>query len=260
MIKFTDLLFPPQCICCGELLERKCFDSPLCAVCLGKWELAKNRCRNENHGRPVREIEPFGEGGTHEFVPYSVEYTPGKRMTPENELIFGLKDSPEKKIIDFVAREFAAIVTEDIPIIAIGGSRHADAIITWIPRRRASVRKFGFDHMERTAKALSGKLSIPAVPLIKRLHSSYEQKQLNSRERRLNAERTMTVERGVSLDGKLILIIDDIVTTGASLLAASKLLLDAGAEQVMPMALAATERPLDPGKRRIEDNFNIIKK
>ena len=260
MIKFTDLLFPPSCICCGELLERKYFGSPMCGVCLGKWELSKNRCRNEIGGRPVREIEPFGVGGTHEFVPYSVEYTPGKRMSPENELIFKLKDFPDKNIIDFAAREFAAIVTEDIPIIAIGDTKHDDALITWIPRRRASVRKFGFDHMERTAKALSGKLSIPALPLIKRLTLSYEQKQLNRRERRINAERTMTVRDGVSLKGKVVLLIDDIVTTGASLSAASKLLLDAGAQHVIPMALAATERPLEAGVRKIEDNFNIIKK
>ncbi len=232
----------------------------MCAACLGKWELAKNRCQNENGGRPVREIEPFGEGGTHELVPYSVEYTPGKKRSPENELIFKLKDFPDKKVIDFVALEFAAIVNEDIPFITPGGVRHKDALITWIPRRRASVREYGFDHMELTAKALSEKLSIPAVSLIKRLPMAYEQKKLNRKERRHNAERTMSVIADGCLDGKVILLIDDIVTTGASLSAASKLLLDAGAEQVMPVALSSTERPLDPGERRIEDNFNIIKK
>ena len=260
MIKLAHLLFPPKCIACGELLSRELFDRPFCGVCAAKWELAKKRCRDENNGRPVRQIEPFDEGGTHELVPYSVIYTPGKRKSPEDALILHLKDLADKRCVSLVVSEFCEIVNDSVSMITKDGARHSDALIAWIPRRRSSVRKIGFDHMERVAKELSKELCIPAVPLLKRRAFAYEQKHLGSKERRINAEHSMTIAKGVCLEGKVILLIDDIVTTGSSFASASKLLLAAGADHVIPMSLSASERPLEAQTRRIGDNFNVIKK
>ncbi|MBQ8248280.1 MAG: ComF family protein [Clostridia bacterium] len=260
MIKLAHLFFPPKCIACGELLPRELFSRSFCAECAEKWELAKKSCRAQNNGRPVKEIESFDEGGAPELVPYSFIYTPGKRKNPENALILRLKDFGDKRCVSRVATEISEIIAEDIAVITKNGARHGDALITWIPRRRTSVKRFGFDHMERVAMALSKKLAIPAVPLLKRRAFAHEQKHLGGKERRINAERSMMFAGRTPLNGKIVLLVDDIVTTGASLGAASKLLRDAGADRVIPVALSATERPIDAGKRRIEDNFNIIKK
>lgn len=260
MIKLTQLLFPPKCIACGKLLPRERFERLFCEDCGGKWERAKKRCRDESNGCPVKEIESFDEGGKHELVPYSFIYTPGKRKNPENVLILRLKDTADKQCVSLVASELSEIITENIQVITKGGAKHDDALIAWIPRRRSAVQRVGFDHMERVAKVLSKRLGIPAVPLLKRRAFTHEQKFLNSKERRMNAQRSMMIAGGVCLEGKVVLLIDDIVTTGASFAAASKLLYEAGAECVIPVALSASERPLEAGERRIEDNFNIIKK
>ncbi len=260
MIKLTQLLFPPKCIACGRLLARERFEKLFCEECAGKWENAKKRCRDESNGCPVKEIESFYEGETHELVPHSFIYTPGKRKNPENALMLRLKDTADKRCVSLVASELSEIIAENIQVIARGGARHDDALIAWIPRRRSSIRRVGFDHMERVAKVLSKRLGIPALSLLKRRAFAHEQKFLSGKERRMNAQCSMMLSGGASLKGKVVLLIDDIVTTGASLAAASKLLYEAGADHVIPVALSASERPLEVGERRIEDNFNIIKK
>ncbi len=260
MIKLAYLFFPPKCIACGELLPRELFGSAFCSECYTKWELAKKRCRDESNGRPVKKIELFDEGSAQELVPYSFIYSPGKRNSPENALILRLKDYADKRSVLLVVSELYEIIREDVTFITRDGTRHADALITWIPRSRSAMRRVGFDHMERVARMLSKRLLIPYMPLLKRRAFAYEQKHLGSKERRINAERSIAISDGDSVRGKVILLIDDIVTTGASLGVASKLLYDAGAERVIPMSLSASERPLETVERRIEDNFNIIKK
>ena len=124
------------------------------------------------------------------------------------------------RIFDKEAAEYI-LAERELPLICKGGSCHEDAVIAWIPRRGSSVFKYGFDHMSRVARALSKKTGVPWQRLIKRSFAGAEQKSLTGKQRRINADRSLHMMKGADVSGKTVLLIDDIVTSGASLSAAS---------------------------------------
>lgn len=225
----------------------------MCKHCSAKWETAKELCRIESFGQPVREYN-FGIGGESGSVLYLVNYTPGEKDTVESRLMLNLKDRATGRIVRFTASELASVITEQM----LCGWDTCDAVITWIPRRRSAVINKGFDHMERVAKALSGILGIPCRKLLKRRLFSAEQKTLSGQKRRENAGRSMYISSGTDLTGKTVVIIDDIITSGASIDTATELLARAGAKLVTAVTVSATRRHGDR-QRAVEDVFNIIK-
>ncbi|MCC4308304.1 ComF family protein [Alcanivorax marinus] len=106
--------------------------------------------------------------------------------------------------------------------------------------RRRWVR--GFDQAERLATALAAHWRRPVVPLLRRQRATRPQ-QGRSRAWRVrslrHAFRALPASRG-----RRVLLVDDVITTGASVRAATHALREAGAEEVRVWALART---LDAG-------------
>ena len=157
----------------------------------------------------------------------------------------------------FVAAEFYRLLRESAPMVCQGGQRHSDTVIAWIPRSRKGKLSQGFDHMERCAKDLGKKLGVPAKKLILKKGASVEQKTLSSKDRQRNAEYGMRLAKNVDLKSKEIVLIDDIITTGASVNVASKLLYAGGAEQVIVLTIAATSHT-ERIFRHPGENFNLF--
>ena len=258
MINPLDLIFPPKCVCCDELISLK-EKTPLCDICKAKWEQEKSICRERAGGLSVKRLDTsvFADEACG-YVMYLVSYKPDKSYDVANSLILHLKDYADKKTVAFIADEIAHMIREGVPFIANGEERISDAVIAWIPRSKASVRECGFDHMKRVAEALSKRLFIKAEPILLRKGTALEQKYLAARDRAENARASMLVNPNADLRGKTVLLIDDIVTTGASLGVGASLILKAGAGQVICAVLAATQND-DTPQRSIRDAFNIIK-
>ena len=108
-------------------------------------------------------------------------------------------------------------------------------VTTTVPTISAHVRQRGFDHAALLAKAFAKERWLAYSPLLKRrLHIS--QHDLNKTERlRLARETFYVYATEVPKD---ILLIDDIMTTGATLQACVAALRDAGAERVFVAAVA----------------------
>lgn len=255
-MKILDLIFPPKCAACGELIENIDGTSPFCAVCHAKWEGAKLLCHRENAGLAAS-VYNYGYAAK-EIGGYSlhlIKYLPKMHDSVENRFVFHLKNCATERTARFVASEFYGLLTDGVPMICPGGRRNADTVIAWIPRSRKGRLSQGFDHMERCAKALGKKLGVAVMPLIVKRGGLGEQKTLSRKERQRNAEQSMRLAKDTDLTSKVIVLIDDIVTTGASVNAASKLLYDGGAEQVIVLSIAATshdERII----RHPEEHFN----
>lgn len=77
-----------------------------------------------------------------------------------------------------------------------------------------------------------------------RLRATRTQAGLTPRQRRLNVRGAFSVSNTAALTGKHVLLIDDILTTGATARAASQVLLNAGAASVRVATLARTHRAL----------------
>jgi len=95
----------------------------------------------------------------------------------------------------------------------------------------------GFDLAEEAAKIISGKLSLPyAHTLSKSLFSRRQAKQTESQRRRM-PQKSFKVCSGTKVADKIILLIDDVWTTGTTLLRCTEVLIKYGAREVRVLAI-----------------------
>ena len=110
-------------------------------------------------------------------------------------------------------------------------------VVTWIPLSRARLRKRGYDQAKLLAEEVAARQSLPCERMIEKIRNNRAQSGTKSaEERKKNVE---GVYRAVTdCSGARILLVDDIVTTGATLSEAAETLLKAGALEVTGLTAA----------------------
>jgi predicted amidophosphoribosyltransferase len=117
-------------------------------------------------------------------------------------------------------------------------------VVTWAPTSPARRHRRGFDQAEVVARRVAGQLGLPCRRLLEREGRSTPQTGL-ARTERLHGP---VFRASPSVDGRRVLVIDDVVTTGSTLRSASAALRQAGAIAVQRAAIATT--PAYPVARR----------
>ncbi len=125
-----------------------------------------------------------------------------------------------------------AVATAPIPAVEA---------ITWVPLARGRRAERGFDQARALAVALARDLDVPAVRLLRRPVSTGPQAR-RSRDERRSAMRGAFVAHGRVPDR--VLLVDDVLTTGATAAAAGEALVAAGAREVHVRAAARSIRAL----------------
>lgn len=113
-------------------------------------------------------------------------------------------------------------------------------ILTWVPISK--LRKFfrGYDQVELLAYAVGRELGMEPVPLLKKIrHNRPQSGIVGEAQRRANVLGVYRVTDTERIRGKRILLLDDIITTGATANEAARVLLTAGGEEVHFGAVAA---------------------
>ena len=107
-----------------------------------------------------------------------------------------------------------------------------------IPLHKSRRRIRGYNQAELLAGALGKRVGIPVYPrMLIRVRNTKPQKTLNPEERQNNLKRAFNMgQNDVKL--KVIIIIDDIYTTGTTIDEAARVLKEAGAEKVYFITLA----------------------
>lgn len=145
------------------------------------------------------------------------------------ELILGLKFGGRLHLAEALGSLLAAH-----PSLQDGGY---DCLVP-VPLHRKRLARRGFNQAQEIARSLSGHLHLPLRPgLLERIVDTRHQTGLNRRQR---VQNTRGAFSAAPLQGERILLLDDIMTTGATLQAASACLLKAGAGQVDVAVLART--------------------
>lgn len=221
-------------------------DKTFCGKCEEKWRQAEELCRVEYRGQPTAMLENCENAcGYVGSALFSVYYIPSESRSVQSRLIFSLKRLAERRSCKFAAHVLGEMIRSEASFLCCDVTARKSAVITWIPRSSAAITEYGFDHMERVARRLSEELGIEYLPLLGRTRFACEQKSLSEDERYKNAEDTLYFKGKYHISGRDIILIDDIMTSGASVKRAAKLLIAAGARQVVTAVIAKSESPQD---------------
>ncbi len=204
-------LFPDSCLSCGRPLDED--GRNLCPA-----------CRRELRPRSRLLAAPSAEGDV--AVRYAVEFE-----GPAQALVHALKYGGRTG----VAAELAALACPAAASLCAGG---IEALVP-VPLHRVRRRERGFDQAELICRALSALTEVPTDTGCLRRASATRSQTALPREGRLENVRGAFEGRPGACEGRRLLLVDDVVTTGATLASAASALEDAGAALVVCLAVAA---------------------
>ena len=116
-------------------------------------------------------------------------------------------------------------------------------VLTWIPVSRSRRLRRGYDQVELIAKAAARELGMEATPTLRKIRSNPPQSRITGEaQRRANVLGVYRVRQDADIRGKTVVLLDDILTTGATMGEAARMLRTAGAEQVHGAAVAAVKK------------------
>ncbi len=233
-----DFLYPPVCIACRDYVSEAgnlcsaCWrtlhflDGPVCAAC----------------GLPF-EIDPGGEtmcAGCHAHPPsFDKALAVLRYDDASRKPILALKHSDRLDLVPAFGRWLDRAGRE---LLA-----QSDLIVP-VPLHRLRLWKRRYNQSAELARALSRLGSLPIDPFaLRRIRSTPSQGKMPSasaRRRNVRGAFAVPEQRRSAVDGKAILLVDDVLTTGATANACAKALKRAGAEKVFVLALARVVRPL----------------
>jgi ComF family protein len=215
MIKdvFLNLLFPPKCVLCGKLLERD--ETDLCRTCRveSPWH-AKNNLKFPflDSWAAVWYYEGYIRKSLHRF-----------------------KFNRARHYGDTYGRLLAMKLLNEYP--------EGFEVLTWVPVSR--IRKFtrGYDQVELLAVAVGRELGMKPVRTIRKLRNNRTQSSISGQaQRRANVLGVYRITDPERVRDKRVLLLDDIITTGATAGECARVLLTAGAREVHCGCVAAANK------------------
>ncbi len=210
---------------------------PLCPVCR---EPAKNGACPECQKRLDAAFSPC------EFFRREMEFDAGIsafdfRQSDVRALVYCLKRRGTKNSL---------VAAGDAIYRAVSGNPDylsAD-LITWVPRDKKALRRFGFDQARLLAEYLSSRCRKEAKQLVFRTGKAKMQKTLDVGGRRLNVKNKFICPEKVF--GGEVILIDDMVTSGATVNEVSRELKEAGFDKVFVLSLASADTRSAPKEPR----------
>ena len=113
-------------------------------------------------------------------------------------------------------------------------------LLTWIPISPLRKLVRGYDQVELLAKTVGRELNLKPVRCLRKIRHNRPQAGVSgAAERRANVLGVYRVEKGADVRDKRILLLDDVITTGATAGEAARVLLTAGAREVHLGCIAA---------------------
>ena len=204
-----DLLYPRKCILCGALLRRE--ETDLCGDC--RRETAEF-CR---YNRKIPNIADFTAVWYYE--------------DQVRESLIRYKFYNQRSYAPAYGRMMALKVLEHLEM---------PDVITWVPVSRRRKWERGYDQVELLARAVGRELALPVEKLLDKYRHNAAQSGLDSAAaRRANVLGVYRPHQNAQIRGRRILLLDDILTTGATASECARVLRTAGAEEIIFAAAAA---------------------
>lgn len=230
-----DLLLPAGCLSCGTWVPTRERRGLLCARCRSRLPRAPwPRCPRCHHplgtgrapGPSCRACGDWPEALT--GARHAVVLAP-----PADALVHALKYEGWRELAPEMGRAMARAV---LPLERGPG----DVAVVPVPTTLQRMRKRGYNQARLLADALGEVLDLPVVDALQRTRGGATQVALHPSQRRANVRGVFAMRGEVSsrLEGAHVLLVDDVLTTGATAGAAALELAQAGVSQVTLLTYA----------------------
>lgn len=222
---FSKALFPNRCELCGEVIELdkklcdNCLDAPVISDPLCKFcGCSEADCTCKKHKNEYKRI----------VAPYYYRdvIVSAIHRFKDDEMPF-LSNKLAKDMYDCVLREYSDIEFD---------------LITYVPLRKLKQQKRGFNQSALLAERISKLMNVPVSPLLVKTRYTGIQHHKTAAERKAAAFGSYDVAKKYKneLEGKNILLIDDVKTTGSTLNECAKMLKIYSAKSVYCAVAAIT--------------------
>jgi ComF family protein len=231
-----NLVLPEDCRVCGQRLSNLS-RIPVCPACLSEPKpfLAEHFCVDCR--TPFLNAAPLDEDGRcalcrNGLSGFDAVYSYGEYEGSLRKLIHVFKYGG----VTPLAPEFGRLLSGAVP-----RDQHFDVIVP-LPLHWRKRLERGFNQSELLAKSVSRRTGIPVARALRRRKRTESQAGLTRAQRRTNVLGAFEVSRRDDIAGRHVLLIDDVLTTGATASACASVLKRAGAKRVSVLTLARADR------------------
>jgi ComF family protein len=230
-----NIIYPERCLICASPIARR-RDCGVCAECWRKTaELRIKPPRCSSCGLPFHNFQDDSEHLCGECIlhppPYSGARSFGYYSAELSTLIHGLKFHGRRNLTGLLGPLLADVFVEN-------WDRECFDIVTPVPLHPKRQRERGYNQSELLARSLSQRIAISCYPCLRRIRPTAPQVGLTDIQRRENVRKAFLCRNPGFVRGKRILLVDDVMTTGATVSSAAQALLDGGALRVSILTLA----------------------
>ncbi len=217
-----DLLYPPRCALCGR------GGALLCPACLGALPRAEGR-RCDVCWLPLGPDRACRACGEHPPA-FSRLRSPFRYADDVRRLVHAFKYGGQSSLAPLLARPLAECYSAQ--------RLEADVVVP-VPLTGRRRRQRGFNQAALVGCELGRSLGLPTVEALRRRRFPGPQAgSASAEERRRNVEGAFVVADARRVAGRRALLVDDVATTGATLDACARALLEAGVAEALALTLA----------------------
>lgn len=224
---FVALIFPRTCLACQQALARG--ETHLCTACRTQLPYT------DYHRLPPRDNPLARRFWGRVPMEYVLSYLRFLRRGRVQHLLHQLKYQGQQEVGTALGQMYGLELAQH------GLGTDLDLIVP-VPLHRRKLAKRGYNQSDTFAEGLARSLAVPwAADALQRTSFTASQTRKSRAERWQNVAEVFAVPRPEAVQGKHVLVVDDVLTTGATLEACAIKLLDAGAGAVSVATIACAE-------------------
>ena len=226
---FEDLLsliFPESCYACSGAMARG--EKYICTSCNIKLPYTDYHLHGDTELNPLQR-RFWGKVQVQYAFAYLL-FTPKGRV---QQMLHKLKYKGAKELGEHLGYRYGSLLSDH---------QYNDKfdLIVPVPLHKYKLRRRGYNQSECFAKGISDSMKLPLnTSTLVRILDTATQTRKNRLDRWQNVEQVFRVKQQETVKGKHILLVDDVMTTGATLEACTASLLTAGAAKVSVVTIAA---------------------
>ena len=235
---FFELIYPPTCAGCGTSIYGQ--KNPICSNCMHHLRMISN---------PICPLCGAPLSADHDPKSHKCRFCPpGKLYFNKVRSVYSYKDKTIKNLIQSLKFNHQRNLSPPLSrLLYLGFKKYYDKDVNKIdalipvPLHKSRLREREFNQSLLLSREIVLRTNIPLRnDLAQRIRPTPAQSSLDTKKRMKNLANAFAITPNSSVEGLTVLIIDDVMTTGATINTLSKAFKDKGAAKIFALTLALT--------------------